>query len=112
MERCSWAASQPHPPTVEPEWGPAYLARSGYEDAAARLFAALHNDGSVQPPWPWEFAFDPCFPETGWAAWRAAEAMVRAMAAAVITGDQIALGQLGKAFEHLGLRSEVHLPQK
>jgi len=52
------------------------------------------------PP-PREFMFDLCFPETGWKAWRAAGAIVRAMARSFDAGDQQALAQLAPAFARL-----------
>ena len=57
----------------------------------------------MPPPPPWEFAFDPSFPETDWDAWRAAGDLVRAMAAALEAGDQGAIEALSPAFEALGL---------
>lgn len=107
-----WAASQPLPAAAEAsEWGNTYVAQSVAEDAAERAFDVLRNDGTVPRP-PREFAFDPCFPETGWEAWRAATVMVRAMAAALASADETALAQLRTSFERLGLASASMSPNR
>ena len=101
LDFARWAASQARPPVLHPESGDLYVARSANEDLALRAFNVLRNDDTAPPSW--EFAFDPCFPETGWDAWRAAEVTVRAMAASLTAGDHAAFEQLVPAFEHLRL---------
>lgn len=107
-----WAHGRQIPLVPPAEWGGDYVARSTAETAAVAAFDALRRDGTVPEPWPWEFFFDPCFPETGWDAWRDASGCVRAMAAALAARDEGAVEVLSPAFEALGLAADYSRPGK
>ena len=92
-----WALAQPPPPAVSVD-GAGSAASRNVKNAAIAFHAAS---------WPFEFMFDPLFPES-WAgrdAANAGEAVVRAMAAALATDDRQALDALTPAFERLRLKT-------
>lgn len=106
IEFARWAVEQPAPPAVVLAYGRTHAARVAAERAAGRAFGTFRGDGTVGDL-PWDYAIE-AHPGSDWGEWEAAAALVRAMAAALVVGDRLAITRLQPAFAYLGVALPPH----